>query len=616
MKLNRISKVAIVATAAAGLFAGSVVPANAATRSTVVIVTSNALTSLNPSVFGQSLTINTDVSYLQGFGFYYYNEKPALVKNTTFGSYQVVSKNPLRVRYTVNPGKVWTDGTPITAVDLLLSHVVSSSSYSLGAGLGDPEDEDVSPGFNSEGYGGIYDEFHVYLPTLSPDKMSLTIEYSSPIPDWEILAPGPAPVHALVHMAEGKKSLQSASANLAAKAKFEKAFYSYDKKLMSAMGKVWSNDYNIKEVNAQTNPLLLVGNGAYILKSAVPNGTITLVENPRHKTNPSGPKTNGIKTIQFRIIDNATAAAQALRNQEIDIYAGQPTADTIALLKAIPTAKVIGGSSSFFEHIDLKVNKTQGTADDYKGPFAGDSQKAKDLRTAFLLMYPRDEIVEKIFKPLNPASVRLDSPNLFPAEPGYKELVAASGISKFNAGTQSSREAAALALVRKHSATDVKVNLLWGNPDNTRRADIMQLVRAAGKRAGFEINAPGVQGWSAPRFRGGNDWDAHHYAFGKGSISQEANAGLYCTVCSANYLGTSFAKIDAAYKKLQASLLTPKQRLEQYTIIDKELFSNSVTLPIVQFPEAAGVNAKLQNVKIGPLSPQVVHNFWTWKYTN
>ena len=157
MKLNRLSKVALVATAAAGLVAGSVVPANAATRSTVVIVTSNALTSLNPSVFGQSLTINTDVSYLQGFGFYYYNEKPEIVKNTTFGSYQVISKSPLRVRYTVNPGKVWSDGTPITAVDLLLSHVISSSSYSLGAGLGDPESEDTTPGFNSEGYGGIYD---------------------------------------------------------------------------------------------------------------------------------------------------------------------------------------------------------------------------------------------------------------------------------------------------------------------------------------------------------------------------------------------------------------------------------------------------------------------------
>jgi len=62
--------------------------------------------------------------------------------------------------------------------------------------------------------------------------------------------------------------------------------------------------------------------------------------------------------------------------------------------------------------------------------------------------------------------------------------------------------------------------------------------------------------------------------------------------------------------------LTPKQRLEQYTIVEKELYSNSVTLPIVQFPEIAGVNAKLQNIKYGPLSPQIVWNFWEWKYTN
>ncbi len=614
MKLNRITKVALVATAAAGLLAGALMPANAATRSTVVIVTSNSLTGLNPSVDEMNLTINGDVNYLQSFGFYYYDSSPKLVKNTTFGSYQITSRNPFKVRYTVNPGKVWSDGTPITAVDLLLSHVISSSSYSLGAGLGDPKSADVKPGFNSGGYGGVYDTHHVYLPTLSADKMSLTIEYDTAIPDWEINAPGPAPVHALVHMAEGKKTLQSAAANLAAKAKFEKAFYSYDKKLMAAMGNVWSNDYNIKEVNASTNPLLLVGNGAYILKSVVSNGTITLVENPRHRTNPSGPKTNGIKTIQFRIIDNATAAAQALRNQEIDIYSGQPTADSVALLRAIPTAKVIGGSSSFFEHIDLKIAKSTGAKDEYTGPFAGDSQKAKDLRTAFLLAYPRDEIVEKIFKPLNPASVRMDSPIVFPSEPGYKEVIAKSGVSRFTTGTQATREAAALALVRKHSATDVKINLLWGNPDNTRRADIMQLVIAAGKRAGFDISAPGVRGWSA--FRDDNKWDAHHYAFGKSALDQKGNASLYCTVCTSNFLGNSNPKIDAAEKKLGATLLNAKQRLEQYTIVEKELYDNSVTLPIVQFPEVAGVNSKLQNVKPGPLSPQVVWNFWEWRYSN
>ncbi len=42
----------------------------------------------------------------------------------------------------------------------------------------------------------------------------------------------------------------------------------------------------------------------------------------------------------------------------------------------------------------------------------------------------------------------------------------------------------------------------------------------------------------------------------------------------------------------------------------------AVTRPIVQFPELVGVNGKLQNIKPGPLAPQIVHNYWEWRYTN
>ncbi|MFM1796427.1 MAG: hypothetical protein RL733_208, partial [Actinomycetota bacterium] len=44
MKVTRIAKVAIATAAAAGLAVGTLSPANAATRSTVVLVTSNQLT--------------------------------------------------------------------------------------------------------------------------------------------------------------------------------------------------------------------------------------------------------------------------------------------------------------------------------------------------------------------------------------------------------------------------------------------------------------------------------------------------------------------------------------------------------------------------------------------
>lgn len=612
MKVNRVAKVALVAAAAAGLVAGSLAPASAAKRSTVVLVTSNQLTGLNPSVVNMNLTFNSEVAYMQGFGFNYYDNSPKLVDNKVFGSYKIVSQKPFKVQYTVNKGKVWSDGTPITGVDLLLSHVVCSSSYSFAAGLGDPTDNEVAPAFNALCYGGTYDTHHVGLPTLSADKMSVTIEYDAKIPDWQIYGPGPSPVHSLVLMAEGKTKLQSVAANNAAKAKFEKAFYAYSKKLMKPMGEIWSNAYSINKVDDATNPLLLVGNGAYILKSAVPGQAVTLVLNKRHKTNPSGPATNGVKTVVFRIISDGTAAAQALRNQEVDIYQGQPTADSVALLKSIPTAKVIGGAQAVYEHIDLRVGTANGVEEPYNGPFAGDSQKAKDLRTAFLMAFPRDEIVDKLIKPINSNAVRMDSLLLFPGEPGYTDMVKNNGVSKYTKGSQSEREAAALALVRKHSSSDVKINLLWGTPSNARRASQAQIIKAALGRAGFDVNAPGVVAWSSQL--DSSAWDAEFFAWVKSAITQDGNADLFCSDCGNNLLGYNNAKVDAAVKKLRGSLLSEKNKLAQYTIIEKEIMADALTLPIYQHPGVTAVNAKLKNVKPNPLSPQLVWNYWEWKY--
>ena len=155
MKLNRIARAVLAAAAAAGLVVGVINPAHSAAKTTVSIVQSNALTGLNPSVSEMNLTFNTDVAYLSGIGFTYYNNKAQLVDNKAFGTYSIVSKKPFKVKYTVNPGRVWSDGTAINGIDLLLTHIVSTGSYSEIAGLGDPANSKVTPAFNSLGYGGI-----------------------------------------------------------------------------------------------------------------------------------------------------------------------------------------------------------------------------------------------------------------------------------------------------------------------------------------------------------------------------------------------------------------------------------------------------------------------------
>lgn len=616
MKLNRLAKVAIATAATAGLAVGLLSPANAAGKTTVQIVQSNALTGLNPSVSAMNLTFNTDVDYLEQIGFTYYNNKATLVDNTAFGTYKIVSKKPFKVQYTVNKGRLWSDGTPINGIDLLLSHVTAAGTYSQIAGLGDPADSDVTPAFDSLGYGGLYEQHVVGLPILSPDKMSVTIEYGTQVPDWRLLAPGPFPVHALMMMSEGKNKLGTVAENNAARERFYKAFDTYNTASLKKMGAIWSKNYNVNVVNASTNPLLLVGNGPFMIKSAVANGAVTMVRNPKYN---SGPKVKSLERVVFKVIGDGTAAAQALKNGEVDIYAGQPTADAVAQLKAMaPAVKVIGGDQAVYEHLDLRVGPAYGTTEPYNGPFAGDSQKAKDLRTAFLLAYPRDEIMDKVIKPINPTSQLMNSLMVFNSEPSYKNIIAKSGVSKFTAGTQASRTAQALALVKKHfpsaaaGSGSVKIKLLYGQPSNARRVAQAALAKAEWAKAGFDVDVTPTSGWSA--FLEDPKYDAAFFAWVKSAAFQSGNVGTYET--KANYQGYSNPVIDKIYKELGATPFTAAQIADRFTKVDAELIKDAVTLPVFQHPSANGVNAKLQGVAPSPFSPNLVWNLWDWSFTN
>jgi peptide/nickel transport system substrate-binding protein len=626
MKVTRLAKIAIALGAAASVAAaGLIVPSNAATRTTVVLVQSNSLTSLNPSVVSQNLTANVDVAYMTSMGFNYYNNKPALVPNTVLGSYRIVKNtaNDFRTEWRLNPGLVWSDGTPITADDLLLTHVTCSGKYSKDAGLGDPADENTPPAFNAGCYGGLYDSNIVGVPQVSADNLAITLRWPFPIPNWDLYGPGVSPVHALSQLADGKNKLGTPAQNLAAKKKFRAAFDKKNSAQLKKMGEIWSTAYNIKTVDRSTNPLLLVGNGPYQVRSAVADQSVTLALNPRYN---SGPKTNGIKTIVVRTIADGTAAAQALANKEIDVYAGQPTADAVAQLKSFAGVTVLGGNGAVYEHIDLRTNSAAGVADKYTGLFAytGNTTadaKAKDLRTAFLLAYPRQEIVDRLIKPINSRAVVMNSVTTFPTEPAYREITSKSGVAKYVQGTQAQRTAQALALVQKHfpntSAANptVEVRLLWGTPTNARRASSAQLVIAEAAKAGFKVIAPGDSAWSTKL--GLPTHDASFFAWVKSAVTQTSPNAIFQSDGSNNYSGFYGGPKNAEMDRLTKSLerqRTTAQVTKTYTDMEKILMDEAITLAIFQHPNVTAHNSALKNVKPSPLSPQLVWNFWEWKY--
>jgi peptide/nickel transport system substrate-binding protein len=612
MKFTRSAKFALAAAASAALAVSLLTPAQAATRSTVVIHDTNSLTSFNSGTPDTNLTINAAVGYLSGIGFNYYDDKKNVIQNKTFGSYKVVKNGAtdFRVQYTVEKGRVWSDGTPITAVDLLLSHVLSSNAYSKAAGLGDPDSDNV-PAFNSNGYGGTYNDNIVGQPVLSADKMSVTLQYKKKIANWDLFGPGPSPVHTLVLISEGKKALQSVKENEAARDRFLAAYNSKNTAVLKAIGKVWSEGYNITEVNDKTNPLLFVGNGGFLVDSAVTKSSVTLKKNPKYN---SGPALSGsVDTVIFKFISDGTAASQALANGELDIYAGQATADAVAALKKISNVTVKGGIQSCYEHWDTRVSNAPGQPD-YNGIFKGHGGKGADLRRAFLLSIPREEITEKLIRPINPDAVVLGSTFLSPGENGYDRLVANNG-SSFYVGSQDALNAKALRLVKKHfpsasPSNPVKVKVLVpGN--NPRRAAEFALAKANAIKAGFDLQGDVQASWS-PKIQL-SDYDAMFFAYCQTAVSQTGTNANFKLGGGNNRTGVNLPTLDAILDKLQVPM---DNRTLVSTVIQAEriIHNEGLSVGVFQFPAVTAYNKNLKGVKPAPLSPNLVWNYWEWAY--
>lgn len=613
----RISARAVFALASASAIAVTgviVAPAHAATKTTVVMTEPTPINSLNYGVNNMNLASNEDLTYPTGFGFYWANDQKQVVPNTKFGSWKIAknSATDFEVAYTVNPGQIWDDGAPITGVDLLLSHVTSSGKYSIAAGLGDPQSK-AGSAFDSGGYGGVYDNHVVGNPTLSADKMTLTVKYDARIPDWALYAPGVSPVHALELMAAGKKTLPSVAEANAATDKFLSDFTSKNTASLKAMAAIWSKSYNISTVNSSTNPLLLVGNGDFKIDTCVDQVACTLVIDS--KTNgTSGPKTTGIEKIVFRYDVADTSAPQALGNKEVDLYQGQPTADAVTQLKAVKGISILAAPLSTYEQMSIRVGS--GTGGTYTGPFAGESAKAIATRKAFLLALPREDMVNKLIAPVQANAVVLNSRFVLPdSSAAYAAQIAGNGSSIYTAGSQADRTAQAIRIMKQYYGADflkkpITVHTLFRN--NARRTAEFQLYQAAEAAVGFNMTGPGIPDWSA--HTSDDAYDVNFYAWGNGLPVQVGDCPQVQTTGGNNHYGWSNATIDKVCADLAASSVSDATRNAKWIQVERAMYAEAYTIGLFQWPGVTAVNSDLKGVKPSSITPNLVWNYWEWTY--
>jgi peptide/nickel transport system substrate-binding protein len=556
-------------------------------------------------------TANGNVKYMTDTSFAYYNNTPELVRNTDFGEYEQVSEDPLTVKYTITADAVWSDGVPIDEADMLLQWAAISGNVN----------DAFSPAA-STGYS---------LVTETPETgdKEITFVYDEPYVDWELVGPLGVSAHGTYALAfpdeysdvqaaydtwkesgeEGDFTAYSDAAKEFAETAKEKvvtAITDGDEEVLAALGDAWSNAYGYTTL--PDSPAAALTSGPYIVDDIVEDQYISIAANPLFTWGPS-PK---FEKITIRTIADSTTALQALESGELDIWSGQPTADILQLANDIDTATVQTGVQASHEHVDLTVNNG--------GPFdpatyGGDEAKALAVRQAFLKTVPRQEIVDKIIKPLNPE-----------AEVRNTNLVSQADVERYPILTETNGSAdyaevdieGAKALLAEAGVTGPVEVGFWYPEGNVRRGQEYELIAASAALAGFQLVDESEPDWvfTDPAAEPINPHDATLFAWSQTSLAVGGSDQIYACyddpmAKGGNYNGFCDEEVTDALHTLNVTSDYDAQTdlLEQ---AETGIWASATTLPIFQFPGLLVNSDKVTEVKEMPLSPDYFWNFWEW----
>ncbi|MCU1579133.1 MAG: hypothetical protein JWP19_1337 [Rhodoglobus sp.] len=597
MRIRRLAAAAATVAVGALILSGCAAPQSEIVEgSSLSVAWNQPFYSYNGYTSYGNATANNNITYSTLGGFNYYDNTPKLVKDTSFGTYEKISDDPLVVKYTVADGVKWSDGTAVDAADLLLNWVALSGAENTpnfdSSKYTDPDTGQFTDAFPKDvvffdsgadpttGIGLVS-----ALPKISADKKSITMTYDSPFVDWELAFSSPLPAHIVAEHALGIKDPQQAKDALI------KAITDNDAASVAKISSFWNTGFNFTEM--PSDPGLVLSDGPYVITDFVADQYVTLTANKQY-TGANQPK---VATVTVRFITDPLAAVQALQNGEVQVISPQATADVADALKALPDITVIGGYEGTYEHIDLQFDQSK--SGHFNDPL---------IREAFMKVIPRQEIVDKLIVPLQSDATVRNSQVFLPGADGYDASVADNG----SAAYKDVDIEGAKALLAQAGVTNPEVCMLFSST-NPRRANEFLLIQQSGALAGFNVTDCSSPDWGGLLGTPGK-YDAS--LFGWQSTSLGVTNGPPPTFNSKGINNLNFYS-DPAMDKLTDQLgkeFDPAKQIDIEKQIDKLLWSDFYGVTIFQFPAVTAFDPKaISGIAPSTLAPTIFWNIWDWQ---
>lgn len=578
--------VAVAALALAGCTtSGGTEDESSSSGGTITVATTNAFTSFNSDTPDANLDTNGMIGYLtgatnnQGLGsFQRLDADYSILTDESFGTYEKVSDDPLTVQYTLNEGLTWSDGEPITADDMLTYWATYSGYYD--DAIIDPATGDSTNGgtqyFTLAGSTAGLDT--TAFPEISDDNLSLTLTYSEPYVDWELINPIGKPAHVLAEKAG--VSLEEFIDVLKTTPQGDVDAPVAANATLKAAADFWNTGYDVTAM--PTDESLLVASGPFIVTDFVPESSITLGKNPEYK----GDLSPSYDQLIIRFIGDANAQVTALQNGEVNAIYPQASADTLTALENA-NATVHSGDQVSYDHLDLN----------FTGVFADPA-----VREAFLKTVPRQQILDAIITPVNPEAEILNSQIFLPTDGDlYTTSVEASG---YDAYSEPDIEGAK-ALLNGQTPT---VRILY-NTNNPNRVDSFRAIQQSAQEAGFVIEDAGSPDWSD--LLGSGSYDASIFGWISPGAGNSALPQIFKTNGGGNYNYYSNATVDELVDESQVTL--DQDRLDEIkTEIDAATAADFYGLPLFQLPGLFADNGSVTGIEHFGAQTGIVWNAQEW----
>ncbi|MCH8559780.1 ABC transporter substrate-binding protein [Nesterenkonia sp. LB17] len=498
-------------------------------------------------------------------GFGYWGTDNVWYPNEDFGSYEVTSEDPFTVEYTIGEDVSWSDGTPVTVADYVLDWAYQNAELT---------NSDDEPLFN--GISQTYGERVLEGPQGDPEGKTFTIEYTEPFADWEILVGSALPAHVVAEQSDMELD------------ELVTAVREADTEALEPAAEFW-NDGWFTDPGEFPDEELIPVTGPYKLDNWQAGESLTITANEEYWG--SAP---GTERIVYRFVNDGQHV-QALENGDLNIARPQATVDTRGQLERLEDDFVLHeGEAATWEHLDFNFND---------GAFSD----SLELREAFAMCVPRQQIVSNLIEPVNPEASVLNARESLSFEENYEEIVSESYEGTYDeVDVEGARE-----ILEAEDAVGTEVRIGYAGP-NPRRTDTVAEIQASCDEAGFEIVDEGSEDFFAP---GGaletGDYEVALFAWaGSGQVVSGQN--IYSTDRPQNYGGYSNETVDDLFNQLATTEDADEQQ-EIIIGIEQELWGDLFGIPLYVHPQLSGSDITISNVRDTASQDQIMWNAEQWQ---